>query len=68
VLETQDPTVVVVELTTKAAARGEMFLIASSIAVIRCEHGQVRHYRDYPNTLGIAKIAGVLPQLIASLK
>jgi ketosteroid isomerase-like protein len=61
---------VVVEFSTRGTARstGEGFVIASSVAVIQIGAGKVTRYRDYPNTIGIAKVAGVLPQLAASLK
>jgi uncharacterized protein len=70
VMSTTDPDVVVVELTAhgSVSSNGKRFTVASSIAVIRVSNGKVKQYRDYPNSLGLAKVAGVLPQLAASLK
>jgi ketosteroid isomerase-like protein len=45
---------------------GEAFEIQSSIAVIQFNEQGIQHYKDFPNTLGIAKKAGVLPQLAAA--
>jgi ketosteroid isomerase-like protein len=69
-METADPEVVVVEFSARGMvlATGEAFDVATSIAVIRFGNGKVKQYRDYPNTLGLAKTAGALPQLAASLK
>lgn len=70
VIESTDPNVLTVELRTKGKARtsGEAFEVQSSIAVIRFENGKVKQYRDYPNSIGIAKAAGVLSQFAASLR
>jgi ketosteroid isomerase-like protein len=64
-----DPDTVTVELsiTGKNNATGNVFVKPSSIAVIRFQDGQVIHYRDYPNTMGLASAIGLLPQLAASL-
>jgi ketosteroid isomerase-like protein len=69
-METMDPAVVVVEFSARGTilATREAFDVATSIAVIRFANGKVKQYRDYPNTLGLAKTAGVLSQLAASLK
>ena len=59
---------VVVEyfLKGKSLKTGEAFNIQSSIAVIRFDEGKIIEYRDFPNTLGIAKKAGVLAELAAT--
>lgn len=41
--------------------------IQSSIAVIKFEDGKIIHYKDFPNTLGIANAAGALPQVLEAL-
>lgn len=68
-MQAEDPEVVVVEFVARGIvlAIGDQFEVASSIAVIRLCDGKVKQYRDYPNTLGLAKAAGVLPQFAASL-
>ena len=70
IMQTADPEVVVVEFSARGTvlANGNSFDLATSIAVIRLDNGKVKQYRDYPNTLGLAKAAGVLSQLAASLK
>lgn len=57
----------VVAYQTKATvvSNGEAFEIASSVARITIKNGKIAHYSDYPNTLGLAKAAGLLPQLAA---
>ncbi|WP_316828135.1 nuclear transport factor 2 family protein [Pedobacter miscanthi] len=64
-----DPDVVTVELriTGKNIATDAIFEVSSSIAVIRFKNSQIVHYRDYPNTMGLAGVIGLLPQLAASL-
>jgi ketosteroid isomerase-like protein len=51
----------------KSVSTGNRFDMPSSVAIIRCEHGKVKHYKDFPNTIGYAQIAGVLPELAATL-
>lgn len=51
----------------KSVLTGKLFDIPSSIAIIRCHEGKVKHYKDFPNTIGYAQIANVLPQFAASL-
>ena len=51
----------------RSVSTGELFEMPSSVAIIRCNEGKVVHYKDFPNTVGYAQIAGVLPQLAASL-
>jgi uncharacterized protein len=64
-----DPNIVTVEfrIKGKAVTTGKLFDMPSSVAVIRCAQGKVQHYKDFPNTLGYAQIAGVLLQFAASL-
>ena len=50
----------------RAVGTGQAFEIQSSIAVIRFDGHSIVHYKDIPNTLGLAKKAGVLAQLAAS--
>lgn len=45
---------------------GEKFKIQSSIALVQFTNFHIAHYKDFPNTIGIAKKAGILPQLAAS--
>ncbi|AEA43056.1 nuclear transport factor 2 family protein [Fluviicola taffensis] len=61
---------VIVEYFTKGRvlSTGETFYIQSSIALVRFGESQITYYKDIPNTLGIAKKAGVLDQLAASWK
>jgi ketosteroid isomerase-like protein len=49
----------------KVPSTEEQFKIQSSIALIELNDTCIIHYKDFPNTLGIAKKAGVLPQLAA---
>jgi ketosteroid isomerase-like protein len=51
----------------KSVLSGKLFDMPSSVAIIRCYKGKVKHYKDFPNTIGYAQIAGVLPQFAASL-
>ena len=69
-MQTTDPEVAVVRFTTQArnSRTEEATTMISSLAVVRCRGGQVMSYQDYPNTLGIARAAGVLQQFAASLK
>lgn len=41
--------------------------IQSSVAIIKFENGNISHYKDFPNTLGLANAAGVLPQILEHL-
>ncbi len=65
----QDPDTVTVEfrIQGRSVLTGKSFDMPSSIAIIRCYQGKVKHYKDFPNSIGYAQIAGVLPQLAASL-
>lgn len=63
----QDTVTVEFHIKGKSVTSGESFDMPSSVAIIRCAHGQVTHYKDFPNNIGYAQIAGVLPQLAASL-
>ncbi|NIF07596.1 hypothetical protein F3J23_19415 [Chryseobacterium sp. Tr-659] len=49
----------------KSIQTNELFEIQSSIAIIEFNEAGIVHYKDFPNTLGIAKKAGVLGQLVA---
>jgi len=51
----------------KSILTGKLFEMPSSVAIIRCSKGKVKHYKDFPNAIGYAQIAGVIPQLAASL-
>jgi ketosteroid isomerase-like protein len=64
----QSSEAVTVEYFTKGrlVSTGETFHIQSSIAIIRFGETGIIYYKDIPNTLGIAKKAGVLSQLAAS--
>lgn len=64
----QSSEAVTVEYFTKGrlVSTGETFYIQSSIAIIRFGETGIVYYKDIPNTLGIAKKAGVLDQLAAS--
>lgn len=64
----QSSEAVTVEYFTKGrlVSTGETFHIQSSIAIIRFGETGIVYYKDIPNTLGIAKKAGVLDQLAAS--
>jgi hypothetical protein len=46
---------------------GKLFDMPSSIAIIHCYRGKVKHYKDFPNSIGYAQIANVLPQFANSL-
>lgn len=64
----QSSEAVTVEYFTKGrlVGTGETFHIQSSIAIIRFGETGIVYYKDIPNTLGIAKKAGILDQLAAS--
>jgi ketosteroid isomerase-like protein len=51
----------------KSVSSGKLFDMPSSVAIIHCNEGKVKHYKDFPNSIGYAQIAGVLPQLAGSL-
>jgi hypothetical protein len=53
-------------MEAKVVETGEMFTMPSSVAIIQIVDGNIVHYKDFPNTLGISKTAGVLPQLAAN--
>lgn len=59
---------VTVEYFTKGrlVSTGETFHIESSVALIRFGESGIVYYKDIPNTLCIAKKAGVLDQVVAS--
>lgn len=61
---------VTVEYFTKGRVidTGETFHMQTSIAIIRFGESGITYYKDIPNTLGIAKKAGLLSQLAASWK
>lgn len=61
---------VTVEYFTKGrlVSTGETFHIPSAIAIIRFGETGIVHYKDIPNTICIAKKAGVLDQLVDSWK
>ncbi|MCL1669044.1 nuclear transport factor 2 family protein [Elizabethkingia ursingii] len=63
-----DSQTVTVEYFTKgkSLSTDETFEIQSSIALIRFDENGIVHYKDFPNTLGIAQKAGVLSQLAAT--
>jgi ketosteroid isomerase-like protein len=67
--ESTDPEVVTAEFTIEGTflGTGEPFRFPSSIGVIRVRDGKIARYRDYPNILRGAQIAGMLPQFAASL-
>ncbi|MGW4798851.1 nuclear transport factor 2 family protein [Nonomuraea sp. NPDC004297] len=69
IYETTDPEVAVVEFEPvgKVRTSGASFRFASSIGVIRVRDGAVASYLDYPNPLGAAEAAGMLPELGAML-
>lgn len=69
VYENIDPEVVTAEfmIEGKSLATGKSFNLPSSICVIKIRNGKIINYRDYPNTLGGAQIAGMLSQFAASL-
>ncbi len=50
----------------KVAGTGENFTIPSSIALVQFNDLHIIHYKDFPNTIGIAKKAGVLQQLASA--
>jgi len=50
----------------KSLNTNETFEIQSSIALIKFDENGIVHYKDFPNTLGIAQKAGVLSQLAAT--
>lgn len=62
--------VVTVEYFTKGRliSTGERFHIQSAIALIRFGETGIVYYKDIPNTICLAKKAGVLDQLAASWK
>lgn len=64
-----DPEVATVEFAAagRSLVTNQSFDIPSSIAVIRCKEGKIIHYRDYPNTMAIARLAGRHTQLAAAL-
>ena len=51
----------------KSVKTEEAFKIQSSIAVIQFNGNQIIYYKDFPNTLGIAKKAGIISDLAAIL-
>jgi ketosteroid isomerase-like protein len=55
--------VVEVELEGKSLVNDKPFRFASSIGVVRLNHGEISSYRDYPNALGGAAAAGTLQRL-----
>lgn len=61
--------IITVEYTLNATltSTGRNYEIPSSIAVIKLQDGKIVMYRDYPNTLDLAKAAGTLPQVLARL-
>jgi len=61
---------VIVEFFTKGrlVSTGGTFHVQSSIAIIRFGESGIVYYKDIPNTLGLAKKAGVLTQLATSWK
>jgi ketosteroid isomerase-like protein len=67
--QSTEPGVVTVEYTIagKSIATGKLFKVPSSFAIVYCNNGKVIHYKDFPNTIGLAQVANVLPQLAASL-
>ena len=65
--EDQNTVTVEFRIKGKSVLTGKEFDMPSSVAIVRCAHGKVTHYKDFPNTLGYAQIANVLPQLAASL-
>ena len=62
--------VATVEFFTKGRliSTGETFHIPSAVAIIRFGETGIVHYKDIPNTICIAKKAGVLNQLLDSWK
>jgi ketosteroid isomerase-like protein len=64
-----DPDMVMVEfrIQGKSVSTGKLFDMPSSIAIIHCYRGKVKHYKDFPNSIGYAQIANVLPQFANSL-
>ncbi len=64
-----DPDSIIVEFSAegKIIATGKDFHISSSVAIIKGRNGKILSYKDYPNTIGFAKITGMGPQLLASL-
>lgn len=62
-----DTMTVELSIAGKNIASGKIFKVSSSIAVIRFKDGKIVHYRDYPNTIGLAGAFGILPQLASSL-
>lgn len=64
----QSSEAVTVEYFTKGrlVSTGETFHIQSSIAIIRFGESGIVYYKDIPNTLGMAKKAGILDKLVAS--
>ncbi|SEG97809.1 Ketosteroid isomerase-related protein [Nonomuraea solani] len=69
VYESADPELIVVEFEPAGKARGSgtPFRFASSLGVIRVRDGAIVSYLDYPNPLGAAEAARMLPQLGALL-
>ncbi len=67
--ESIDPDVVTLEwsISGRLHANGEPIRIPSSVAVVFFEGDKIKHYRDYPNSAGIAEAVGVLPAYAASL-
>ena len=64
-----DPDSVTVQflIQGRSVSTGNLFDMPSSVAIIRCEQGKVKHYKDFPNTIGYAEISGFLSQLAATL-
>lgn len=64
-----DPDIATVEFSAEGRSlfTSQSFDIPSSIAVIKCREGKIIHYRDYPNTMVIARLAGRNAQLAAAL-
>lgn len=70
VYESKDPGLLTVEffIEGKNIATQKPFTLMSSLCIIRFEQGKIIHYKDYPNVIGFAKVAGALAQLAASLQ
>lgn len=68
VRETDDPEVVVTEITHRGRSRvtGETYRL-TALGVIRVRNGEIVHYDDYMNPIALARMLGRTSELAAAL-
>ena len=67
--QTLDPNAVVIALSIvgQLSSNRTPIEVQSSIAIVYFEGDQIKRYRDYPNSAGIAEATGFLAQYAASI-